>query len=38
MASPSEQQIIARFNQMRGEQQAISTKIAELEVELNEHK
>jgi len=32
-----EQEIIARFKQMRGEQQAIANKIAELEAEYNEH-
>jgi len=33
----SESQIIARFKQLRAEQQQIQQKIGELEIELNEH-
>jgi len=33
----SEQQIIARFKQLRAEQQQIQQKIGELEIEANEH-
>ncbi len=34
----AEQQIIARFKQMKQEQQSIVTKIGELEIEVNDHK
>lgn len=34
----TERQIIARYKQMRAEQQQIASKIAELESELHEHK
>jgi prefoldin subunit 2 len=34
----TEQQIIARFKQMRQEIQAISSKVGELQIELNDHK
>lgn len=34
----TENQILSIFKQMRAEQQAISSKITELEIELNEHK
>jgi len=37
MSGPSEGQIIARFKQMRGEYQAISSKMGEMELELHEH-
>lgn len=35
---PTQEQIVAGFNQLRQEQRNISTKVAELESDLNEHK
>lgn len=35
---PSQEQIVAGFNQLRQEQRNITTKVAELESDLNEHR
>ncbi|XP_014670449.1 PREDICTED: prefoldin subunit 2-like [Priapulus caudatus] len=35
---PTNEQIVAGFNQLRQEQRAIASKLSELELELNEHR
>jgi len=34
---PTQEQIVAGFNQLRQEQRSLATKLSELEMELNEH-
>uniref|UniRef100_T1IHB3 Prefoldin subunit 2 n=1 Tax=Strigamia maritima TaxID=126957 RepID=T1IHB3_STRMM len=34
---PTQEQILSRFNQLRQEQRSLALKVAELEMELNEH-
>ena len=34
----SQEEIIAQFNKLRGEQRQLATKLSELQSDLNEHK